>query len=193
VIAGALDVDCYDDVSRELGTAVVALGDLHRRQPCQIPNLSPLVLHLYLPQLPAGPALDPGLTSACYEEVMGALDDAVAGLRRATPATAHGRRAVDDLLVAAALVRLAGNDGRARAEGDGYVASIPEQRRLQLADALGELIGAHRDRWVVGNRQGGLDESCQWLAHTRDCYRRGQADSDWAGPVVEQVRRTNLQ
>jgi hypothetical protein len=189
-IAGALDVDCYADVSGELGLALVTLGDLHRRLPCVIPNLSPLVLHMYLPQLPAGPALDPGLSGSCYEEVIGALDDAVAGVMRATPTTAHGRRAVDDLAVAAALVRLAGNDGKARAEGDGHVGSIPERRRLQLAEALGELISAHRERWLVANRPGGLDESCQWLAHTRDCYRRGETDGGWAGPLVERVRQT---
>jgi hexosaminidase len=192
-IARALDVDCYGDARGELGTALVALGGLHRRQPCLIPNLSPLVLPLYLPQLPAGPALDPGLTSVCYADVAAALDDAVAGLRRASPTTAHGRRAVDDLVVAAALVRLALDDGQARAEGDGHLASIPERRRLQLADGLSELIRAHRERWIVANRPGGLDESCRWLTHTRDCYQRGDAGADWAGPVVEQVREMDLQ
>ena len=189
-IAGALDVDCYADVSGQLGSAVVALGDLYRRQPCVIPNLSPLVLHLYLPQLPAGPALDPRLSAGCYEDVIGALDDTVAAVRRATPTTAHGRRAVDDLVVAAALVRLAVNDGKARAEGDGHVGSIPERQRFEFAEALDNLISAHRQRWLVANRLGGLDESCQWLAHTRDCYRTGAADSDWAGPLVQQVRQS---
>lgn len=188
-VAGALDVDCFDDASRELGRAVVALGDLHRRQPCVIPNLSPLVLHLYLPQLPAGPALDPGLSPACYTEIIDALDDAVAGTRKSSPGTAHGRRAADDLLVAAALVRHAAGDGKARAEGDGHVGSIPERRRLQLAEALGGLIDAHRARWVVSNRPAGLDESCQWLTHTRGCYLSGDADPGWAGPLVELIRQ----
>jgi hypothetical protein len=188
-IAGALDVDCYADGSGHLGLAVVTLGDIHRRQPCAIPNLSPLVLHLYLPQLPAGQALDPRLSAARYEEVIGALDDAVTGMKRATPSTAHGRRAVDDLLVGAALVRLAANDGKARAEGDGHVGSIPERRRFELADSLTGLISAYRDRWLVANRPGGLDESCRWLAHTCDCYRRGEAEADWAGPLVEQARQ----
>jgi hypothetical protein len=145
---------------------------------------------MYMPQLPAGPALHPGLTPACYGEVVGALDDAVAGLRRATPTTVHGRRAFDDLVVAAALVRLSVEDAKARAEGDGFVGSIPEKQRWKFAETLDELISAHRDRWAVANRAGGLDESCQWLAHTRDCHRRGEADSGWAGPLVERVRQT---
>ncbi|MHB8438180.1 MAG: glycoside hydrolase family 20 zincin-like fold domain-containing protein [Acidimicrobiales bacterium] len=62
-IAAALDADVYGDPAGALGNAVVALGDAHRHQPCVIPNLSPLVLHMYLPQMPAGTALDPGHTA----------------------------------------------------------------------------------------------------------------------------------
>ncbi|MHB8438181.1 MAG: hypothetical protein ACYDD4_03355 [Acidimicrobiales bacterium] len=116
------------------------------------------------------------------------IDDAVAGLRSARPATGHGRDAVEDLEVAASLVRLACRDGRARAEGDGQLASIPAAERSSLSRHLGEVIDAHRHRWVRTNRRGGLDESCSWLEHLRSCYDTGEVQADWAGPLVELVR-----
>ena len=187
-LAPLLDRHCYDDQAGALGEAVVALGDLHTLQPLEVPNISALVLHLYFPQLPVGPAMGADLSSSHLEAVEAAIDGAAAALRRARPGTDHGRLAVDDLLTSAELVRLCLADAGARLEGDGTLASVPAPTRAVLADRLGEVVEAHRHRWLARNRPGGLDESCEWLEHLGRSYRDGGGAPDWAGPLVELVR-----
>src|SRR5207248_11614562 len=53
-VAAALDAHCYDDPSRELGAALVRLGDSHLELAAQVGNVASSVLHLYLPQLHLG-------------------------------------------------------------------------------------------------------------------------------------------
>ncbi|MDE3086836.1 MAG: family 20 glycosylhydrolase, partial [Acidobacteriota bacterium] len=187
-LAPLLDRHCYGDPSGALGEAVVALGDLHTLQPLEVPNISALVLHLYFPQLPVGPAMGSDVSSVHLEAVEAARDGAGETLRRARPTTDHGRLAVEDLLASAELVRLCLADAGARLEGDGTLLSVPTPVRAALADRLGGVVEAHRHRWLARNRPGGLDESCAWLDHLGRSYRDGAAALDWAGPLVEAVR-----
>ena len=185
--ARLLDRHCYGDDAGEVGTSLVRLGDLHRRVPLQVPNISALVLHLYFPQLPVA-QLDPALTAAHLHSVGAGIEEAVTALRRARPTTAHGRLAVDELAASGELLGLCGVDAEARLAAGGDLAALSPQVRADLAARLGEMIEAHRERWLARNRPGGLDESCAWLDHLRRCYLRGEADEDWAGPLVERAR-----
>jgi hexosaminidase len=187
-LARLLDRHCYGDGAGALGGALVSLGDAHLLQPVQLPNVSGLVLHLYFPQLPVGPALHPELSSAHLGRVQEAIDDAVDALGRARPTDDHGRLAVEELEAAAGLVRLCATEARARLEGDGTIGSVPQAVRTALETSMNDVIDAHRQRWLARNRPGGLDESCAWLEHVRSGYRQGGADEDWAGPLVAAAR-----
>lgn len=187
-LARLLDLHCYEDEAGELGGAVTSLGDVHLLQPVQLPNISGLVLHLYFPQLPVGPALHPDLSADHMGRVQAAIEDAGAALGRARPKNEHGRLAADELQVAARLVALCCADARARLEGDGTIASVPSEVRAGLETRMTEAIAAHRTQWLVRNRPGGLDESCAWLEHVGACYRSGVAEEDWAGPLVAAAR-----
>lgn len=186
--ADLLDRHCYGDAAGSLGKAIVGLGDLHRLVPLQIPNISTLVLHLYFPQLPVGAELDPGLTPAHLRGVADGIDDALDTIRRARPSTVHGRLAVDELVASAELLHLCRADAQARLPTGGRLAGVATKVRADLAERLGGLIETHRERWLARNRPGGLDESCAWLDHLRRCYLRGEAEEDWAGPLVERAR-----
>jgi hypothetical protein len=135
-----------------------------------------------------GPGIDPALTADHLHSVDEGIDAAIDGLRRARPDNAHGRLAVDELVAAAELLRLAGADARARLAAGGRLAEVAAPVRGVLAERLGDCIEAHRQRWLARNRPGGLDESCAWLEHLRHCYSSGEASEDWAGPLVERVR-----
>lgn len=187
-LARLLDQHCYGDSAGALGSALVALGDAHLLQPGVVPNVSGLVLHLYFPQLAIGRGFGEDITPDDVDAVDSALDGAVRGLAAARPDTAHGRLATEEMAVAARLVRLLCRDTRARITGDGSLAGLPPALRTELADELDDLVADHRTRWLERNRPGGLDESCRWLTHLRDCYRAGEADLDWAGPLVERIR-----
>lgn len=184
-----LDVHDFDDPSGMLGGALVRLGDVHGLQPVAIPNMSFLVLPLYFPQLPIGTGLGDELEPAHLDAVETALGQAVQDLGAAKPADDHGRLAVGELEAGAQLVGLMVRDIRARLAGDGTVAGIPAAQRRALATELDDIEASHRERWLARNRPGGLEESCRWLTHLRDCYLAGRADDDWAGPLVERVRR----
>lgn len=187
-VAGLLDLHCYGDDTSQVGAALVQLGDAHLLQPLAVPNVSGLVLPLYFPQLPIGHGLGEDITPAHIDAVEEALTSAVTGLAVARPATPHGRLATQELAAATRLVQLLCRDIAARIAGDGTLSCIPTALRAALADELDAVVDTHRTRWLARNRFGGLDESCRWLTHLRDCYRTGEADDGWAGPLVERIR-----
>ncbi|MHB8680674.1 MAG: glycoside hydrolase family 20 zincin-like fold domain-containing protein [Acidimicrobiales bacterium] len=188
-IGALLDRHCYAAEAAGMGSAIAALGDVHLLQPARIPNMSALVLHLYFPHMPVGRLFNEELSREHLEAVDAALDDALTRIDVSGPRTAHGRLATDELAASARLVQILGADARHRLQGDGTIASIPESGRKALAADVDDLIGEHRRLWLRRNRPGGLDESCRWLEHLRDCYAAGEADPAWAGPVVERLRR----
>jgi hypothetical protein len=109
------------------------------------------------------------------------MADAVGRLGRARPRRSDGALVVEELQAGAALVALMCRDARARLEADGWLASVPEGRRLELATDLEALIETHRSLWLARNRPGGLDDSLAWLEHLRECYRTGITDRAWGG------------
>ncbi|HLX89860.1 MAG TPA: glycoside hydrolase family 20 zincin-like fold domain-containing protein [Acidimicrobiales bacterium] len=188
-IGALLDVHDFGDEAARVGRALVTLGDVHSLQPCAIPNMSFLVLPLYFPQLPLGPGLGGEIGPAHVEAVEAAIGSALDDLAAAKPGTGHGQLAVEELRTGAELVSVVWRDIRARLGGDGTLAGIPADVRRSLADDTDTMVDAHRQRWLARNRPGGLDESCRWLTHLRDCYTQGEADDDWAGPLVERIRQ----
>ncbi|HMK62150.1 MAG TPA: family 20 glycosylhydrolase [Acidimicrobiales bacterium] len=191
-LAEVLDRRCYGDAAGRLGSAVVALGDVHRLLPVQLPNISALVLHLYFPQLPVSEAAYRGISPAAFDSVSSAIDDAVSALAGSRPENEHGRRAVDELITSARLVQLCCDDAKGRLNGDGTLASLSTATRAELEGRLEELIVEQHRLWLRRNRPAGLEESLAWLRHLGHCYRQGTADDDWAGPLVARVRASRV-
>jgi len=140
-----------------------------------------LVMHLYWPQLQLGRTFSDGLTVDDLLGVEQTLADAVKRLAQARPRRADGALVVEELQAGAALVSLLCRDARARLEGDGWLASVPDARRQELAADLEALIETHGELWLARNRPGGLDDSLAWLEHLRECYRTAITDRVWGG------------
>jgi hypothetical protein len=180
-LAAALDAHAFDDPAGELGAALLALGDAYLGVVPKIWNMSVLVMHLYWPQLQLGRTFSEGLTVDDLLGVEQTLAEAVHRLAKARPRRPDGALVVDELLAGAALVALLCRDARARLEADGWLASVPEARRLELAADLDPLIETHHRLWLARNRPGGLDDSLAWLEHLQECYRTGTTDRAWGG------------
>ena len=180
-LRAALDVHVFDDPAREIGGAVMALGDLHRAVTPQFFNLSTLVTHLYFPQLQLDRGFTAGITGGELAGVEERLAEVSATLDRARPRRPDGALVIDELRNAVALVALLCRDGRARLEADGWLASVPASRREALAASLAPIIDGHRSLWLARNRAGGLDDSCAWLENLRRAYRTGVTDPRWGG------------
>jgi hexosaminidase len=180
-LAAALDAHCFGDPSGELGVALLDLGDAYLGVVPKIWNMSVLTMHLYWPQLQLGRTFSEGLTIDDLLGVEATLTNAVGRLGKAEPKRPDGALVLDELRAGAALVSLMCRDARLRLEGDGWLSSISESRRRELADELEGLIGTHHRLWLSRNRPGGLDDSLAWLEHLRDCYRTGTTDRAWGG------------
>jgi hypothetical protein len=178
-LATALDVHAFDDPTGWLGAALLALGDVHRGIAPQFPNISVLVLHLYYPQLQLDRGISAGMTIDDLDAVEASLDECVDRLTRSQPRRADGDLVIDELRTAAALVALLCRDARARLAEDGWLSSVLERTRRQLAGELAPLIERHRELWLGRNRPGGLDDSTAWLEHLRQCYETGVTDRSW--------------
>jgi hexosaminidase len=183
-LAAALDAHAFGDHAGELGGALLALGDLYHAVTPVIPNISPLTLHLYYPQLTLGRGPTSGISDTELAGVEGTIGESLDALARAKPSRADGSLVLDELRAAAALVQLLCRDGRARLAGDGTLASIPESTRRELSHDLGTIIDEHRELWLARNRPGGLDDSVAWLAHLRDCYEAGETQREWGAAYV---------
>ena len=180
-VAAALDAHVFDDPSGELGALVLDLGDAYLGVAPKVWNMSVLVMHLYWPQLQLGRTFSDGLTIDDLLGVEDALTGAARKLKRARPARPDGALVLDELRASAALVGLMCRDARARLEGDGWLASVPDARRRELAEDLDPLIEDHRRLWLARNRPGGVDDSLAWLEHLRESYRTGTTERAWGG------------
>lgn len=178
-LAAALDAHAFDDPAGELGGALLALGDAYRGIAPQFPNISVLVLHLYYPQLQLDRGVSEGITIDDLRGVEDSLAVAADRLGRARPRRPDGALVVNELRAAAALVTLLCRDASARLEQDGWLSSVPEGTRAELASELRPLIERHRELWLARNRAGGLDDSAAWLEHLIHCYETGETDRSW--------------
>jgi hypothetical protein len=116
------------------------------------------------------------------EDLQGAaawLEAAVERLGRSRPRRPDGELVKDELRTAASLVALLCRDGQARLAEDGWLSSVAESVRHQLASDLQPIIDHHRELWLARNRPGGLEDSVAWLEHLLDCYESGVTDNAW--------------
>jgi hypothetical protein len=180
-LPAALDAQVFADTAGVVGSVLRDLGDVYLSVSPQFPNLSTLVLHLYYPQLQLGRSFTEDLQPAELDAAIGALDDVVTRLSKAAIERDDANLVIDELRCGAALVRLLATDAKARLEADGWLASVPEPKRLRLADDLEPLIAEHRRLWLARNRPGGLDDSAAWLENLAHCYRTGETDLTWGG------------
>ena len=180
-LPAALDAHCFADTAGVLGAVLHDLGNAYLQIGPQFPNLSTLVLHLYFPQAQVGRSFTDGITVAQVAGAEAVLTDCRARLAAARAARADGALVVDELQTAIALVGVLCRDLRARLEGDGWLGSVPQGVRADLADELAPLIDRHRALWLARNRPGGLADSTAWLEHLERCYRTGVTDVRWGG------------
>ena len=180
-LAEALDMHCFDDPARQLGRALLMLGETYGLVGASVPNTSVLVMHLYWPQIQLGRTFNQGMTADDLAAVGATLDDAVSKLAAARPRRSDGDLVIEELATAAALVAVLCRDARARLAVDGWLGSVPQTTRDRLAAELEPLIAAHRRLWLARNRPGGLEDSAAWLVHLRECYLTGTTDRAWGG------------
>jgi hypothetical protein len=181
-IAAALDLHSFADDARQLGTALVGLGDVHRAITPQFPNVSTLVLHLYYPQVQIGRSFTAGITVEELDHALQMLDTAVARVEQSRSTRADAELVRDELRTGAALVGLAARDARARLDaGDGRLESVPAAVRASLAEELRPLLARYRELWLARNRPGGLDDSAAWLENLLRCYETGTTNRRWGG------------
>ena len=181
-LAALLDVHCYDDPAREMGGAVVGLGQTCRMVGPQLPNMSALALPFLLPQWPMGKAMTKGLTTDDLQAVQSLLDDTTVALGRAHPRRPDGQLVIEEIASTAALLHLACLDAGFRLQGDGTLGSVAPADRDILATALGDRIEEYRRLWLERFRPGGLSDSTAWFEHLLGCYRTGTTDPSWFGP-----------
>jgi hexosaminidase len=178
----------FGDRTGGIGEALGILGGLYEKVPVQFPNMSALVAHVYLPQLPVGTGLTEGLEPTHLDVVEEDLAMASFALGHAAPNTANGSFAIEELGNAIGLVKVACADARERLKVGGKLQDVPERVRRDLASDLHDVVTEHRRVWSLRNRQGGLDESCAWLENLERCYVTGETDPSWAGPLVQALR-----
>lgn len=183
-----LSATVYEDPGAGLGAALVGLGDVHRQMPLPAPNMSSLVLHLYLPQLAVGSGFTTGLSPEILDRIDETIQRSRSAVSSARPGSREGQRAAGELELTCRFGLLAARDARERIGVGGKLEDVPPAARARLAEDLDAIIARHRETWTVRDRPGGLDESCRWLEHLRSCYETGTAPANWAGPLVERAR-----
>jgi hexosaminidase len=180
-LPAALDAHCYDDGAGVIGGVLHDLGNVHLAIKPQFFNMSTLVFHLYFPQLQVGRTFTEGITHEQVASAEGILAGCRSRLDGAHPGRADGALVVEELRTAIDLVALICRDLHARLDADGWLASVPEPARLELAGDLDPLIDGHRRMWLARNRPGGLPDSEAWLTNLATSYRTGHTDKGWGG------------
>ncbi len=183
-LGAALSAHVFGDDTGSLAEALLALGDAHRLVSPQFPNMSTLVMNLYYPQLHVGRGLTRGLTAGELDEVDACLEGAREAVARARPDRADASVLGDEVVFSIDLVALLQRDARARLEGDGSLASVPQGARDRLAVELESLVERYRRLWLANNRPGGLADSVTWLENLRAAYASGRPDPEWGGIKV---------
>jgi hypothetical protein len=173
-IGAALSTHAYDDTTGDLAGALLELGNLYGRVTPEIPNLSPLTIHLYFPTIRLGRGATRGLTVAEVDDVAATLDAVALRLQRSRPRRNDGQLVTDELDTAVDLMNVLARDARARLSGDGSLSSVPEALRKDLAARMADIAGRHRELWAARNRLGGLSDSVGWLHRLRNAYVTGE-------------------
>lgn len=181
-LARLASLHAFEDESGALADALIEAGDAYLLVGMRLPNMSPLVLHLLLPQWQVLPG-EGGIDDEQLDRVEAVLAHAADRLRSATPERSDATLLVEETAQVMNLLGLACSDARARIAGDGTLASVPESVRAELSLRLRGIIEEHERLWLARNRRGGLAESRAWLEHLGRCYETGTAEDGWFGPL----------
>jgi hypothetical protein len=181
-LATVLDAHCYDDAARQMGRAVVNLGETYRMVVPRPPNMSALALPFFLPQWPMGRGVTDGLNAADLQSVQALVADTTAALGDARPGRADGPLVIEEIAATGAFLDLACTDLLLRLQGDGTLASVAASDRDALATELEIRVEEYRRLWLERFRPGGLSDSTAWFDHLLDCYHSGHAERTWFGP-----------
>jgi hexosaminidase len=127
-------------------------------------NASVLALLLLFPDRPLGEGRLSGLTVEGLERTLASTERILRPLSGATPDRGDGRLIVQEMRLAADMVRLACRVGIARLETPGGTfRAISGAVRKALTSDLDELMRAYRRIWLERNRPGGLaDSTARW-------------------------------
>lgn len=152
-LPAALDLHSFGKPG--LGKTAHDLGNVYRECGVLLKNASALAILLLFPDR----SLDEGRLSGLT----------VDGLENSAAAIVHAGD--PDLDLAADLLLHACRFGIARLRAsDRRVESIPRDERRSLAEDLARLLATYRERWLVGNRPGGLDDSVRRLERLLSRY-----------------------
>ena len=154
--------------------AAVALGDVCLDTAAQRPNCSFLIRHIYFPQ-----ARVRHLSNDEREVARDQLGRGSALLRDRTDADANELRWASDV------VNLALDDAAARLRGDGSLASLSAESRVELAERALRLETKHAELWPLRSRPGGLADSRTWFTRLREAYMAGAAPAGWPYPEID--------
>ena len=155
-VAAALDLHIFRDEARVLGALARDLGDVHLESGVTPKNASVLALLLLFPERPIGEGRFAGLSIEGLERALASATRIAGTLAQARPQRPDGALVVDELRLAADLVRLGCRVGIARF-------MTPETFRSAIAADVDELVARYRRIWLERNRDGGLDDSAARL------------------------------
>ncbi len=172
----------FDDPTGQLAAALVDSGQAYQAVKVQVPNMSALALHLLLPQWKVEKG-EWGIDTEELDALDAQLARACRRLATARPQRPDGNLLVREVAAGIRTLELASADARLRLAGDGTLASVPASRRAALSARLEEIIDEHEHLWRSRNRVGGLADSRAWLEHLDYCYKTGEADEAWFGPL----------
>ena len=163
-LTAALDLHVFRDEARVLGTLARDLGDVHLETGVTPKNASVLALLLLFPDRPLGEGRLAGLTVEGLERTLASTVRILRPLSGATPDRGDGRLIVQEMRLAADMVRLACRVGIARLETPGgNFRAISGAVRKALTSDLDELMRTYRRTWLERNRPGGLaDSTARW-------------------------------
>jgi hexosaminidase len=155
-VAAALDLHVFRDDARVLGALARDLGDVHLETGVTPKNASVLALLLLFPERPIGEGRLAGLTIEGLERALASAERIAGTLPQARSQRPDAGLVVEELRLAADLVRLGCRVGIARF-------MTPETFRSAVAADVDELVTRYRRIWLERNRPGGLDDSAARL------------------------------
>jgi hypothetical protein len=149
------------------------MGDAYLALAAPMHDASPLTRHLWRPTAAVNEEPLTHATRDGFTEARARITRGLGRLGRASCQRADGELVTAELRAGGELVTLLCDDAIARFGGDGTLASVPHRQRCELARAVDELAGRHRDLWLARNRPGGLEESTRQLKALSLAYRHG--------------------
>jgi hypothetical protein len=170
-LAAALDAHVFRDAAGVTAGAALDLANAYLDTGVSLKNATVLARLLLFPRRPMSHSDFARLTPEGVDRAEARIDGAAARLAGARMAAPDAATIVDELLLAASMLRHACRLGRARlAAAEGAVQSIPPGEARVLASELDEILVEYRKAWLRRSRPGGLPDSVGRLESLRSLY-----------------------